>query len=97
MKQLKHSIDERSEYSAGHHESGKALGDEKVKIEIHEIKREKMDEIGEDELENMLTAEGLTADQLASELGINPSLAQGSPLRSRKPFLGTTALSKIHS
>ncbi len=37
-----------------------------------------------------MEAEGLTADQLAAQLGINPSLSRGSPLRARKPFLGST-------
>ena len=85
MLQLRHSIDEKNERDR----------DEKASEIIRDAKMKKgdskqLDELAEDELESMLKAEGLTADQLASELGINPSLAQGSPLRARKPFLGTT-------
>ena len=85
MLQLRHSIDERNERNI-EEKAVECTGDTKVE----KGKAEKIDELAEDELEDMLKAEGLTADQLASELGINPSLAQGSPLRARKPFLGTT-------
>ena len=90
MLQLRLSIDERNERDREEKASEIA---ESVKTE--KVKTEKMDEFAEDELEDMLKAEGLTADQLASELGINPSLAQGSPLRARKPFLGTTTEESI--
>ena len=85
MLQLRHSIDERNERNI-EEKTSECTGDTKVE----KGQAEKIDELAEDELEDMLKAEGLTADQLASELGINPSLAQGSPLRARKPFLGTT-------
>lgn len=84
MRQLQLSIDER------HEQERTETNTSPNHLDVEEVKGEKVDELPEEELEKMLADEGLTADQLASELGINPSLAQGSPLRSRKPFLGTT-------
>jgi len=85
MLQLRHSIDEKNERDREERAS-EIIRD----ANVEKGNSKQLDELAEDELESMLKAEGLTADQLASELGINPSLAQGSPLRARKPFLGTT-------
>eukprot|EP00795_Rhopilema_esculentum_P013586 gene13586-4479_t len=85
FKQLQSDIKQRHEA-----EYVKTLSEVEIRIEVENKKNEHFDELAEDQLEIMLASEGLTADQVALELGINPSLAQGSPLRSRKPFLGTT-------
>ena len=85
FKQLQSDIKQRHEAAYE-----KTLSEVEIRIEVENKKNEHFDELAEDQLEIMLASEGLTADQVALELGINPSLAQGSPLRSRKPFLGTT-------
>eukprot|EP00794_Sanderia_malayensis_P017442 gene17442-19186_t len=60
------------------------------KVEDTEKEEKKIDILSEDEIESILKAEGLTAEQLAVKLGINPSLSRGSPARTRKPFLSST-------
>ena len=90
MRKIQIDINERHEYEDEAASTHKPIQD-KLKID-HSVpeKKKDIDVLTEEEIEEILEAEGLTADQLAAELGINPSLARGSPLRSRKPFLGST-------
>ena len=96
FKQLQIDIKER--HDADNEASEIKFKQVEIKIEEPKENKGKLDDLGEEELEHMMKAEGLTAEQLAAELGINPSLAQpsGSPLRSRKPFLGTTEEETAH-
>ena len=96
FKQLQIDIKER--HDADNEASEIKFKQVEIKIEEPKENKGKLDDLGEEELENMMKSEGMTAEQLAAELGINPSLAQpsGSPLRSRKPFLGTTEEETAH-
>lgn len=96
FKQLQIDIKER--HDADKDASEMKFKQVEIKIEEPKENKVKLDDLGEEELEHMMKTEGMTAEQLAAELGINPSLAQpsGSPLRSRKPFLGTTEEETVH-